>query len=59
MAAKLDIALEEADGTLFWLELLAEAELMHADRLKDLMRETNEIIAMTTASLKTIRAELR
>jgi four helix bundle protein len=59
MAAKLDIVLEEADETLFWLELLVEAELIYAARLKDLMQETNEIIAMTTASLKTIRAKLR
>lgn len=59
MAAKLDIVLEEADETLFWLELLVEAELIHAARLKDLMQETNEIIAMTTTSLKTMRAKLR
>ena len=57
MIAKLDIVLEEADETLFWLEIIIESELMQAARLGDLMAETNEIIAMTTASLKTLRAK--
>jgi four helix bundle protein len=57
MIAKLDIVLEEADETLFWLEIIIESELMPAARLGDLMAETIEIIAMTTASLKTLRAK--
>jgi four helix bundle protein len=57
MIAKLDIVLEEADETLFWLELLIESELMPATRLTSLMNETNEITAMTIASLKTLRSK--
>jgi four helix bundle protein len=57
MIAKLDIVLEEADETLFWLEILAESGLVPADRLVALMTEANEIIAMTTASLKTLRTK--
>jgi len=52
---KLKIVEEEADETLYWLELLAEAEIMPETRLKNLMNETNEIIAMTVASIKTLR----
>ena len=52
---KLKIVEEEADETLYWLELLVEAELMSEPRLKDLIQETNEIIAMTVASIKTLR----
>jgi four helix bundle protein len=59
MIAKLDIVLEEADETLFWLELLIESKLISAPRLADLISETNEITAMTIASLKTLRAKLR
>jgi four helix bundle protein len=58
MIAKLDIVLEEADETLFWLEILIESELIPAACLGDLMAETNEITAMTIASLKTLRAKL-
>jgi four helix bundle protein len=56
---KLKIVEEEADETLYWLELLIEAELMPEKRLKDLMAETDEIIAMTVASSKTLREKQR
>lgn len=52
---KLAIVEEEADESLFWMELLVEAELMRKGRLDSLMREANEIIAMVVASLKTLR----
>ncbi len=52
---KLKIVEEEADETLYWLEILVEAELMSLSRVADLMKETDEIIAMTVASLKTLR----
>jgi four helix bundle protein len=57
MIAKLDIVLEEADETLYWLELLIDSGLISAARLVDLMAETNEITAMTVSSLKTLRAK--
>jgi four helix bundle protein len=56
MIAKLDIVLEETDETLFWLEIIVEAGMLPMTKLQDLMQETNEIIAMTVASLKTLRA---
>jgi four helix bundle protein len=56
---KLKIVEEEADETLYWLELLAEAEIMPIARLKELMAETDEIIAMTVSSIKTLRAKQR
>lgn len=55
MIAKLGIVEEEADETLYWLELLVEAELMPESRLKPLMQEANEIVAMTVSSIKTLR----
>jgi four helix bundle protein len=54
---KLKIVEEESDETLYWLELLVEAEIIPQPRLADLMTETNEILAMTVASLKTLRAK--
>jgi four helix bundle protein len=53
----LKIVEEEADETLYWLELLIEAEVMSEARLADLITETNEILAMTVASIKTLRAK--
>lgn len=53
---KLKIVEEEADETLFWQEMLIEAELVSEARLSDLMAETDQILAMTVASIKTLRA---
>jgi four helix bundle protein len=55
MIAKLKIVEEEADETLYWLELLIEAGLVPARRLASLMKEVDEIVAMTVASIRTLR----
>ena len=53
--SKLAIAEEEADESVYWMELLVEAHIVPEGRVTELMRETNEIIAMTVASIKTLR----
>jgi four helix bundle protein len=55
MINKLKTVEEEADETLFWLELLVESETMPQPRLQSLMQETDEILAMTVASINTLR----
>ena len=55
MIHKLKIVEEEADETLFWLELLIESDLVAESRLKELMKETDELLAMTVASINTLR----
>ena len=55
MIAKLKVVEEEADETLYWLELLIEAGLVPESKLDGLVRETDEILAMTVASIKTLR----
>jgi four helix bundle protein len=54
-AAKMAIVGEEADETLYWLELLGESGLMKAERLKDLIKEADELVAIVTSSRKTAR----
>lgn len=50
---KTSIVEEEADETGFWLELVVEAGLMTAARVKPLLDEASEITAMLVASRKT------
>ena len=57
MVAKLGIVEEEADETLYWIELLIEAGIVPAAKLEALIGETDEILAMTVASIKTLRAK--
>ncbi len=52
---KLAIVEEEADESLFWLELLVDAEIVKVTKLSVLMSDINEILAMTVASIKTLR----
>jgi four helix bundle protein len=53
--AKLAIVEEEADETVYWLELLIEGKIVSEKRVADPLKETNEILAMTVASIKTLR----
>ena len=53
--AKLGIVEEEADETLFWLEMIEEAELLPTSRLEALKTEANEIVAITVTSIKTAK----
>ena len=54
--AKLAIVEEEGDESIYWLELLIESGAVAEDHVKELIKEANEILAMTVASIKTLRA---
>jgi four helix bundle protein len=57
--AKLGIVEEEADESIYWLELLIESGTLPANRLTDLIDELNQILAMVVASQKTLRARIQ
>jgi len=56
MISKAEGALQELEETAYWLELLVDSGIIKAELLSDLMKETNELIAMLVASVKTIKA---
>ena len=56
--AKLAIVEEEGDETLFWLELLQEAKIAPSSAVRDLWASTDSIVAMTVASIKTMRRRI-
>ena len=53
--AKLGIVEEEADETLFWLELIVELDKSYRETIVPLYKEMNEIVAIVVASKKTAR----
>ena len=53
--AKMGIVEEEADETLFWLELLEESGLVSVAKLTAIKQEASELIAITVTSIKTAR----
>jgi len=56
--SKASISIEEADESLYWLEILVEAEIIPKEKLTALMKEADEIVAILTASAKTARASI-
>jgi four helix bundle protein len=54
--AKLSIVHEEADETLFWIEMIEEANLLPPERLISLKSESNEIVAILVTSLKSAKS---
>jgi four helix bundle protein len=52
--AKLSITVEEADETLFWLELIEESALITNTELKTLQLEITEIIKVLSKARKTL-----
>ncbi|HUV14620.1 MAG TPA: four helix bundle protein, partial [Acidobacteriota bacterium] len=56
--SKLSIVEEEADESLYWLELLAELSRGKNDRLSALQKESSELAAIVIASKKTARKGL-
>jgi len=55
---KLAIVEEEADESLYWIELLIASELVPEKRVSSLTKEIDEIVRMTVASIRTLRSQL-
>ena len=54
--AKIGIAVEEADESVFWLEMLSECEIVPLSKLEALLAEARELTAIFTASRRTARS---
>jgi len=46
---------EEADESIYWMELLIDCGLIRKDEMSDLLNDTNQILAMTVSSIRTAR----
>ncbi|MDD8018216.1 MAG: four helix bundle protein [Bacteroidota bacterium] len=54
--SKITIVEEEADETLFWLELIKERKMIPENRLMELMKEADELVAIFVSSGKTVKS---
>ena len=54
--SKISIVLEEADETLFWLELLVDADIIESRLTLRLSAECHELLKIFSASLATAKA---
>lgn len=56
--SKLETVIEEADETLFWLELINDLDLIKNKDFSDLSKEVNELISIFVSSVKTVKKRL-
>ncbi len=59
LISKLEMAIQELDETMYWLELLMEAEVVTPPRLQPLLEEANELLSILVTSVKTIKRRRR
>jgi four helix bundle protein len=53
--AKIGLVVEEADETVFWLEMLSDCGIVPSQRCEDILQEARELSAIFTAAQHTAR----
>ncbi len=53
--SKMGTVEEEIDETMYWMELLTESGALKLNTIESLMKEANELLAITVSSIKTAR----
>lgn len=57
--SKMGTVIEEADETLFWLEMIEESKIINQQsEITNLKKEANELVSIFVASVKTIKQRL-
>jgi four helix bundle protein len=56
--AKTGVTLEEADESVYWMELIVESGMKPEQQVAALMKEGNELTAIFNASVHTVRQKL-
>jgi four helix bundle protein len=51
--SKMGIVEEETDESIYWMELLIEAGIVKSNEIEFLMKEANELLAITVSSIRT------
>lgn len=54
--AKIGVVVEEADETVFWLEMLLDSGMIRPEKLQNLLAEATQLVAIFTASRKTAKS---
>ena len=57
--AKMGIVEEEADESIYWIEMLVEAKIIKQKLVDNLLHEANEILAIIVTTINTARGKTR
>ena len=53
---KIEIVIEEADESMYWLEICEEAKLTAKEITTPLIKEANELVSIFVATVKTVKS---
>ena len=53
--SKIEGSMQELEETIYWLELLVEAEIFKQEKIQDLQNEADELMAIFVTSVKTAK----
>lgn len=56
--SKLSIALEEMDESYFWIEVIFDLELTKKEKMKDILKEADELTRILSVSRKTAQTKI-
>lgn len=56
---KLDVVIEEADESMYWLEIIGEAGLVAIEKTEPFIKEANELVSIFTAASITSKTKYR
>lgn len=56
--AKICIVVEEADETVFWLEVIENVNMLTSEKLEEIMKESLEILKVTSAYKSKLKTKL-
>ena len=54
---KIEIVIEEADESMYWLEVITDANLLDASITHPLLKEANELVSIFVSTVKTVKAK--
>ena len=57
--SKLECSIQEMDESIYWTELLTDANFVKAERLAPLVTEANELMSILVASVRTAKRNRR
>jgi len=55
LVSKIEGGLQELEETVYWLELLVDSGIVNADKIAELMKEADELIAILVSGAKTVK----
>ena len=56
--SKIGIVIEEADESIYWMEVIVESKIFKDELIRPLMNEASEIVAIMVASSKTVKTKI-